>query len=312
MSSKYDIQIPQSFKDMPRWRNASQQDQLWLEGLPRTISVQCRYWALQLDGPVLHGSNAVVLPVSQAGLAFVLRLTPPGNAFAGEAIALGFWNGRGTVQLADADVEAGAMLLERLDISTSLADIPLFQAAPIAAQLMRRLAVSVSDTERVTSTSDIVSKRVKQFPESWSRLGKPFDHDILKQVIHLSACLQINVGDLAVNGDFHYGQILPGIREPWLAVDPILLRGDIEYDLARLIWTRLDETPSDEEVISHFETFVRVAKLDRSRAWRWVLFRTMDYWLWCLESGLTEDPVRCERLLNIFIKDYSLGTIEKR
>ncbi|GIE33765.1 hypothetical protein Ait01nite_068100 [Actinoplanes italicus] len=32
----------------------------------------------------------------------------------------------------------------------------------------------------------------------------------------------------------------------------------------------------------------------------WVLFRTVDYWLWGLGAGLTEDPVRCHRLAGIF------------
>jgi streptomycin 6-kinase len=31
-----------------------------------------------------------------------------------------------------------------------------------------------------------------------------------------------------------------------------------------------------------------------------VVFRTLDYWLWCLSHGLTEDPVRCDRLARVF------------
>jgi streptomycin 6-kinase len=90
-------------------------------------------------------------------------------------------------------------------------------------------------------------------------------------------------------------------REPWLAVDPILLRGDIEYDLARLLWTRLDGMISDDEIVLHFETVVSIARLDRSRAWRWVLFRSMDYWLWELDNGVTYDPRRCQRLMMVFM-----------
>jgi streptomycin 6-kinase len=37
--------------------------------------------------------------------------------------------------------------------------------------------------------------------------------------------------ELAVNGDLHSDQLLRGEREPWLTVDPVLLRGDIAYDL---------------------------------------------------------------------------------
>ena len=89
-----------------------------------------------------------------------------------------------------------------------------------------------------------------------------------------------------------------GSREPWLTVDPILLRGDIEYDLARILWTRLDEIG---DIVAHFDIVVRSAGLDRDRARDWVVFRTVDYWLWGLRAGLTEDPVRCERLVSAFV-----------
>jgi streptomycin 6-kinase len=50
----------------------------------------------------------------------------------------------------------------------------------------------------------------------------------------------------------------------------------------------------------HFDTVVTEAALDRDRARDWVVFRTVDYWLWGLKAGLTEDPLRCARLLTAF------------
>jgi len=31
-----------------------------------------------------------------------------------------------------------------------------------------------------------------------------------------------------------------------------------------------------------------------------VVFRAVDYWLWGLDAGLTEDPLRCRRLVEAF------------
>jgi hypothetical protein len=31
------------------------------------------------------------------------------------------------------------------------------------------------------------------------------------------------------------------------------------------------------------------------------VFRTIDYWLWGLSVGLTEDPVRCHQVLRLFL-----------
>jgi streptomycin 6-kinase len=42
------------------------------------------------------------------------------------------------------------------------------------------------------------------------------------------------------------------------------------------------------------------AELAHRRARLWVLVRAMSYLLWGLERGLTEDPPRCRRLLEIF------------
>jgi hypothetical protein len=46
---------------------------------------------------------------------------------------------------------------------------------------------------------------------------------------------------------------------------------------------------------------VREARLDRDHARDWVIFRTVDYWLWGLNAGLTEDPLRCRRLVTAFV-----------
>jgi streptomycin 6-kinase len=102
----------------------------------------------------------------------------------------------------------------------------------------------------------------------------------------------------AVNGDLHSAQVLRGEREEWLVVDPVLYRGDIEFDLGRVLWTRLDEMADDAEIRACFDTVVRAAARDRSYARDWVVFRTVDYWLWGLSVGLTTDPVRCRRLLD--------------
>jgi streptomycin 6-kinase len=109
--------------------------------------------------------------------------------------------------------------------------------------------------------------------------------------------LSQTTSELAVNADLHSDQVLAGVREAWLTVDPVLYRGDIEFDLAPVLWTRLDEMT---DIVPHFDTVVTEAALDRDRARDWVIFRTVDYWLWGLRSGLTEDPLRCARLLTAF------------
>lgn len=80
----------------------------------------------------------------------------------------------------------------------------------------------------------------------------------------------------------------------------MLLRGDPEYDLGRVLWSRLDGLPGDDDVAQAFSSFVEAAEVPADRAGDWVLVRSMSYLLWGLERGLTLDPPRCRRLLELF------------
>lgn len=279
-----EIEIPRSFREMPRWER---EGTAWLDTLPSLLAEMCGIWRLRPDGTALHGSNAIALPVTRDAVRLILRLTPPHDAFQLEIDALEFWAGRGTVRLIEHDVEAGAMLLERLDTTHTLASLPLAEAVPLIARLMRRLSIPITDPT-VVSTADVVSARSLMLSAEWERLGQPFDQSVLERTLTIARDLNSTPGDRAVNGDLHFDQVLAGEREPWLAVDPVLLRGDLEYDLARVLWTRLDEM-SDDDVVFHFETIVREAQLDHERARKWVFYRSVEYWLWGLTHGLTTD-----------------------
>ncbi len=291
--------VPDSFREMPRFWDGG--DRQWLDGLPATVAGRLKLWHLELDGEVRHGSNAIAVPVCRGGDQLVLRVTAPQRwpGFDREAAALAFWAGRGTVRLLDADADDAAMLLERLAMDGTLADVPLDRAVPVIGHLMRRLAVE-SPGSSVPSTAGTVARRALELEPAWDRLGRPFTRSLLDRTRRIAVRLAQSTSDLPVNGDLHFDQVLRGTREPWLAVDPVLLRGDIEYDLARVLWTRIHEMPGAADVRRHFGTLVTVAGLDRERARDWVVFRAVDYWLWGLDHGLTTDPERCRRLVAAF------------
>jgi streptomycin 6-kinase len=291
-----DVVIPQSFVDMPRWWTEGKQ---WLADLPRLIRSQCATWDVCIDGQVVHGSNAIVVPVVRGTESFALRMTPPDPQVVEEIRALQFWDGRGTVELVEADPAHGAMLLELLAAHDSLADRPVAEAMVELGRMMRRLAVPAPAD--VMSTAGLARKRSAELETEWRKLNEPFDMAVLTEALRLSGELSATAFDFAVNGDLHSEQVLRGVRERWLTVDPVLLRGDIEYDLARILWTRIDEMPSSAAIVGHFDTVIREADVDRGRARDWVVFRAVDYWLWGLNAGLTEDPQRCERLVRAFL-----------
>ena len=167
------------------------------------------------------------------------------------------------------------------------------------ADLTRVLAVPVPLS--VTSTATIARQERDSFEHRWARAGRPVPEAVLAAVTGSADVLaRAEAAALAVDGDLHFGQVLAGRRAPWIVVDPVLLRGDPEYDLGRVLWSRMDEVPRDADVVRLFDSFVERAGVPTDRAARWVAVRAMSYLLWGLEQGLTDDPPRCRRLLTIF------------
>jgi streptomycin 6-kinase len=272
----------------------------WLDSLPERVDQQCRAWNLSLDGDPWHGSNALVLPVRRGGEQFALRLTAPDESFPAEVAALRFWAGRGTVLLVETDLGAGTMLLERLDPARSLATLPLAEANHRAGTMMRRLAVPAPSW--VLSTGELVRDRLATLKSDWVALGRPVPAGMLAAACTAAETLTSPAGDRAVDGALHHEQVLGGQREPWLTVDPRLLRGDIGYDLARCLWDRLHEMPDAATINEQLDIIADAAGLDRGHARRSAIFRTIDYWLWGLQHEFTEDPLRCRRLATALLQ----------
>jgi len=292
------VTVPPSFRAMPRWWH-DDAGRAWLDDLPELVGARCAAWRLVVDGEPWHGSNALVVPVRRGDEPLALRLAPPGDDVSAEVRALRLWDGRGTVQLVDADPGDRVTLLERLDGGRTLTDEPLDVALPVLGGLMRTLAVPVPDD--VPSTSEVAAGLVESIEDRWRAVGQPTPRRQLDHVLACAAeCAAAVPGSEAVNGDLHFGQVLAGVRAPWLVVDPVLLRGDREHDLGRVLWSRLDELPDDEAVRRAFRTVVDAAEVPVERAATWVVVRAAAYLVWGLERGLTLDPPRCQRLLDVF------------
>lgn len=291
------LQVPPSFRAMPRWWH-DEPGRAWLDALPSLVEDQCRRWRLERDGVVRHGSNALVLPVRRGQEALALRMAPPDDDVAREAATLRFWGGRGTVLLHDADTGRRALLLERLDASRSLQGVDVREAAEVFGALTKRLAVPAPAD--APSTRSVAVALADSLERDWDALARPLPRPLLDRALtHVRDLADAECSEEAVDGDLHHQQVLAGDRDPWLVVDPELLSGDREHDLGRVLWSRLDEVPDDGDVLSLVAAFVRAADVPRERARSWVVARSAAYLLWGLAHGLTQDPPRCRRLLEL-------------
>jgi streptomycin 6-kinase len=261
----------------------------WVDALPRLTAEVLQEWQLVVDGSLMHGFCALVVPVRTAGKRpAVLKVAFPDEESEHEHLALQHWHGSGAVQLLRADPHRRAMLLERLH-PEDLTDLWDLEACEIVAGLYPRLHVPAPPQLRsLTSYVGRWAADLDELPRS-----APVPRRLVEQASALARDLCADEGSTGVmiHGDLHYENVLAGDREPWLVIDPKPMSGDPHYELAPMLWNRFEELAGcpggiREGVRRRFHTLVDAAGLDEHRARDWVVVRMVHNALW----GIQDDP----------------------
>lgn len=285
------FEVPAALLDSPVLRDAAGRQ--WLTALPSRVERAFREWGLGADpaGEVRHGAHAVVVPVIVDGAAAVLRVARA-DPMAVEALRV--WEGRGAVRLVRADGSAEVVLLERLDASRSLVELPVRQAAGLAGEVVRRLAVPARDFPRTAheaarwvSNLQVLARAV--VPEPWVQVALACARDLASSRT-----------EFLVHADLTRENVLHRGAGEFVAIDPRPMLGDPERSAPEFLLRSVDDTPPGD-LPAVLAEFVRAGDLDLERAHRWVVARTVDYWTWAAGTGLTEDPLRCRRILEEFL-----------
>lgn len=288
------IEIPAAFNASTVAREGVR-GETWIAELPALVERLCAAWSLELSGPTWHGYVGIVLPVTRAGEDLVLKVSWIDQSSEHEALTLRTWGGRGAVRLLEAREELGAMLLERLDRERTLMHLPADEAARIAGALLRRLHVPAPRELRTVGQE--MDDFASALPSRWNELGRPFPHALVEQTLERARSSARADVLRITNQDLHYENVLAGVREPWLVIDPKALAGDAEFGVVQLLWNRFEELESAAGLERRMAIVTEAAELDLELARRWAVVRVVDYWIWALEQGLTEDPVKCRTLL---------------
>ena len=262
----------------------------WLAALPRLVEELREQWSITEIGSAYEGGCvAYVAPVAlKHGASAVLKLCILDDETSGEADALALWNGNGAVRLLASDRSRGAMLLERLEPGTSLAQHPDRDAAVrIACSLLRRLWIQLPAAHPFPLVTNFAQHCADKFPVRYPESGRTlFAEHTLTRAIEL--CREFAIVDgscVLANRDFHLGNVLASQREPWLAIDPKPLAGEPAFDAAHLVRSLLGKSTSTPELERLISTIAGLLELPAQRVAGWILVRSMEDAFWCVDTG---------------------------
>lgn len=186
------------------------------------------------------------------------------------------------------------MLLERLDEARPLSTVAdTREALRIVAGLLARL-VAVPAPEGIRTLGGIAAGMLAEVPEAVARLGAD-DAAVLRDCAAAVREVAGEPGDRLLHWDLHFGNVLAGEREPWLAIDPKPLAGDPGFELLPALMDRFDP----EGFLWGFDLLAEVVG-DRGRAVAWTLGRVLQNGLWDVEDGepaLDAEQVAAARIL---------------
>ncbi|MDQ2811447.1 MAG: aminoglycoside phosphotransferase family protein [Actinomycetota bacterium] len=244
----------------------------WCTALPEMVKLYCLRWDLELEEALAGNSSRVYTGRQHGNRGVVLKLTPDLAIATEEAIALRAWAATPhAVDLLDADLDAGALLLENIEPGTKISDEPHVPPAGEVAELLTGLRDAARyDHGQLPPLAQGMEPMFSRIGELLSNPGvSPFVAPQLLDDGYRKARELASTGPAGLlHGDLHLANILRAGRTRGLvAIDPRPGVGDPAFDA--IDWT-LDRVTSMAEVHERIERLSGLVPfLDRDRLWGW-------------------------------------------
>ena len=208
----------------------------WLAALPRLVAELAERWELTVGEPYGLSFNYVAPADRADGTRAVLKLTPPAGELRFEVAALRHFGGSGAVRLLAADVEGGALLLERAEPGELLTVLQARDddaATRVAAEVGRRLHRPATGPLR--TVDDWARAAFGWLRARYGGGTGPLPAALLDRAEAEHAELVASAAPpVVLHGDLHHDNILTSERG-WLAIDPHGVLGEPAYEAAPLL-----------------------------------------------------------------------------
>ena len=262
----------------------------WLNDLPVTIGEIAARWSLAVEKPFPNLSyNYVAACVRADGSHAVLKIGLPEEKpeIFNEANFLQICNGEGAVKLLDFDRKNRAMLLERLSPGKHLKEIFCgneTQAVKIAIDVMKKLRrkpIADSEFRRLEDWFKGFDRAENtNFPKEYVRKAQGFFDELNSRQNYL------------IHGDLHHENILSATREPFLAIDPKGIIGDIGYEISVFLnnhrWWLESEPNLQEKLDDAVRQFSEAFAIEPQDLRKWAFAQMVLSAWWTFEDGRSD------------------------
>jgi streptomycin 6-kinase len=260
---------------------ASPEGRAWLERLPVLLERCRRRWDLTLGEPYPGSQESVAIPaVRDDGEAAVLKVRFLGRENEHEPDALAAWGGDGAVRLLERDEDVHALLIERCEPGSPLAQLGMEAALDVLIDLLPRLWIPAAEPFR--TLADEAAWWAGYVVNVFERSGRPFARRVLDIVV--DTCVQLpgsTEEHVLLHQDLHGDNVLAAKRRPWLVIDPKPLIGERAFSVAPIV--RSFELGATEHAVRRrLDRLTSELSLDRDRALRWTIAQTVA---WAFDDG---------------------------
>jgi streptomycin 6-kinase len=265
------------------------------------VQERVRAWGVAVER-TLETESSVVAFGTRGGEPVVLKVVRREGEEWRSGEVLEAFDGRGIVRVYEH--VPGAVLLERLDPGTPLAEMALAgnddAATAILAEVVGRMSSTGSDLRRFSSIEDwgrgfawYLASGDLQIPRGLVEHG---------QRVYAGLCASQGERRL-LHGDLQHYNVVLDARRGWVAIDPKGVVGEVEYEVGALL-----RNPGEPEVYARRETVERRVrcyesrlKLDAGRMTAWGFAQAVLSAIWGVEDGYTlspdEPPLRLARVI---------------
>ena len=266
---------------------------VWLERVPELVAECVEEWQLELGEPYEAGAAGYAVRAALTdGTPTVLKLIYPHREAEHEADALELLAGNGAVRLLARDDTRSAMLLERCEPGTALAENGGEKALDVLVELLPRHWVRAG--EPFHTLAEEAAWWIDDLPEQWEQSGRAIERRLVDTAVDALGLLSESQGEqVLLNQDLHGDNVLAAEREPWLVIDPKPLLGEREFAVAPIVRS-FELGSSRADVLYRLDRLTSELGLDRERARGWTIGQTMA---WAFDSDYSDTHLETVRWL---------------